>query len=302
MGFFDLQVNGYHGVDFCSESLRAEDVHRACKALRADGIDQILATVITDSVEALERKLTNLARIRGEDDFIESVIAGFHVEGPFISSVPGYVGAHPEEHVLPASVENAQRIVEAGQGLVRLMTLAPEMDERARTIRFLAESGVTVSAGHCNPSLETLQRSIDAGLSMVTHLGNGCPVDLPRHDNIIQRCLGLADKLWICFIPDGAHIPFFALRNYLRIVELERVIFTTDAILAAGMGPGQYELSGFPIEIDEHGVATRPGSQNLAGSTIRGMEVAENLSREFQLTQAEIEACFRDHPKTALGL
>lgn len=302
MGFFDLQVNGYKGVDFCADSLCAEDVRTACVSLRADGIDQILATVITDSIKSLESKLANLARIREEDEFIADVIAGFHVEGPFISPHPGYVGAHSAEHVRSASVEEAKRILDAGEGLVRLVTLAPERDEGARTTQYLKENGVTVSAGHCDPSIEILERAIDAGLSMVTHLGNGCPIDLPRHDNIIQRCLSLSDRLWICFIPDGVHIPFFALRNYLRMIGTDRVIFTTDAIMAAGMKPGRYELSGLPIEIDELGIARRPGSKNLAGSTIRGMEVADNLSRELYLTPAEIESCFREHPKAALGL
>ena len=302
MGFFDLQVNGYQGVDFCSASLQAEDVRRACEALRADGIEQILATVITDSVEAIERKLANLVRIREDDEFIASVIAGFHVEGPFISPKPGFVGAHPAEEVCEATEDRAKRILEAGSGLVRLVTLAPEQDAKARTTKFLVAEGVTVSAGHCDPSLEVLERSIDAGLSMVTHLGNGCPVDLPRHDNIIQRCLSLSERLWICFIPDGVHVPFFALRNYLRLVGVDRVIVTTDAIMAAGLGPGRYELSGVPVEIDENGVARRPGSENLAGSTIRGMQVAENLSRELGLSRSEIQACFHDHPRSALRI
>jgi hypothetical protein len=89
---------------------------------------------------------------------------------------------------------------------------------------------------------------------MITHLGNGCPVILPRHDNFIQRVLSLSDRLWICFIPDGAHVPFFALRNYFKITGLERTIFTSDAIMAAGLGPGIYDLSGAPVEVDAEGV------------------------------------------------
>lgn len=302
MSYFDLQVNGYAGVDFCASRLSAERMREACEALRADGIDEILATIITDSIDSLVDKLRNLVRLREEDDLVREVVRGFHVEGPFISSKAGYVGAHPVGEVVPATPEAAARLIDAGEGLVRLVTLAPECDEDCATTRYLADSGVAVSAGHCDPSLDRMERAIDAGLSMVTHLGNGCPVDLPRHDNIIQRCLALSDRLWIGFIPDGAHVPFFALTNYIRLVGVERTIVTTDAIMAAGLGPGRYELSGAPVEIDADGVARRPGSANLAGSTIRGHQVAANLRTRLGFGDPEIRALFHDNPKRALAL
>lgn len=300
--YFDLQVNGYLGVDFCSADISLEDCRKACDALRADGIGGILATMITDHVPALETKLRQLVRYREEDDLVRETIRGFHVEGPFINATEGYVGAHPPEAVKPANVDDAKRLLEAGGGLVRLVTLAPENDENAATTRFLVESGVTVSAGHCDPSFDCLERAIDAGLSMVTHLGNGCPVVLPRHDNFIQRVLSLADRLWLCFIVDGAHVPWFALRNYIRLAGVERTIATTDAILASGLGPGRYELSGFPIEIDEEGVARRPGSPNLAGSTVRGFQVAANLREHLGFSADEVDAVFRRNPLEATGL
>lgn len=302
MAYFDLQVNGYAGVDFCSDALTLAGCREACEALRADGIGQFLATMITDTVPRLEAKLRKLVRYREEDSLLREMIAGFHVEGPFISPVEGYVGAHPAEAVVPATVEDARRLVEAGQGHIKLITLAPECDAKAATTEFLSALGITVSAGHCNPDLETLKRSLDAGLSMVTHLGNGCPVDLPRHDNFIQRALSLSDRLWLCFIPDGAHVPWFALQNYMRLAGLERTIVTTDAIMAAGLGPGTYELSGAPVVIDEAGVARRPGSENLAGSTVRGVEVAENLRRELGFSEEQVERVFGENPRKALRI
>ena len=302
MAYFDLQVNGYAGVDFCSSSLTLEECRTACEALRADGIDRFLATMITDTVPSLEAKLKQLVRFCEEDDLLSEMIAGFHVEGPFISPLEGYVGAHPAEAVVPATVEDARRLVEAGQGRIKLMTLAPECDAGAKTTEFLSAVGITVSAGHCDPDRETLKRSIDAGLSMVTHLGNGCPVTLPRHDNFVQRALSLSDRLWLCFIPDGAHVPWFVLKNYFDLIGLERAIVTTDAIVAAGLGPGTYELSGAPVVIDEHGVARRPGSPNLAGSTVRGFEVAANLERELSFSVEQVARVFSENPRAALGI
>ncbi len=302
MAFFDLQINGYAGTDFCSNNLTGEQFHHACKALREDGIDGILATVITDSIESLSAKLRTMVRLREEDALIREMVRGFHVEGPFLSPETGYIGAHPAEWVIPATKESAARLLEAGDGLVRLVTLAPEHDHEAKTTQYLVENGVTVSAGHCDPNLETLARSVDAGLSMITHLGNGCPVVLPRHDNFIQRALSLSDRLWLCFIPDGAHVPFFVLRNTLKMIGLERTIFTSDAIMAAGLGPGTYELSGAPVEIDSDGIARRPGSLNLAGSTIRGFKVAENLRNELGMSEEEVLRVYGENALLALNL
>jgi N-acetylglucosamine-6-phosphate deacetylase len=302
MPYFDLQINGYVGVDFCSMDLDGESMRRACEALEADGIKGILATLITDRIDSLCAKLRAMVRFREQDETIRRVVRGFHVEGPFLNASPGYIGAHPPDCVVPARRDDAARLLEAGEGFVRLVTLAPENDEGADTVRYLAGEGVTVSAGHCDPDLTTLERAIDAGLSMVTHLGNGCPVVLPRHDNFIQRVLSLSDRLWVCYIADGFHVPFFALRNYYRLTGLERSIFTTDAITAAGLGPGVYDLSGSPVEVDEQGVARRPGSENLAGSTIRGHQVAANLREQLDLDEAGIDRVYRENPLRALGL
>jgi len=302
MGYFDIQVNGYLGADFCSSELTLEEMHKACEGMKADGLTGILATLITDHVDSLASKLRRMVQFREEDSLVADMIQGFHVEGPFLNALPGYIGAHPPECVCPATPDDAARIVEAGNGLVRLLTLAPENDANFATTRFLAEQGITVSAGHCDPDLETLQGAIDAGLSMITHLGNGCPVELPRHENFIQRTLSLAEHLWFGFIPDGAHVPFFALKNYLKICGLDRAIMTTDAILAAGLGPGTYELSGAPVEIDDAGVARRPGSPNLAGSTIRAHQVVKNLKESLGFSDEEVRLVFDGNPRKSVGL
>jgi len=299
---FDLQVNGYRGADFCSADLTPERCRAACRALAADGVDGILATVITDSIDALCSKLRRLVALRVEDPEIRRMIAGFHVEGPFISAAPGFVGAHPPEHVRPADVDSMRRLLDAGSGLVRLVTLAPEHDPGLATTAFLARRGITVSAGHCDPSRDCLERAIDAGLSMVTHLGNGCPTTLPRHDNVIQRMLAVRDRLWICFIPDGAHVPFFALRNYLDLCGVDRAVMVTDCIAASGLGPGLHTFSGMTVEVDAAGVARRPGAANLAGSTVTMPQVRDNLARHLGLAPADVARLVDANPRAAIGM
>jgi N-acetylglucosamine-6-phosphate deacetylase len=301
-GGFDIQVNGYAGADFCSRDLTLEQCRRACEALAADGFAAILATVITDSIDGITAKLARLVEFRDRDPAIARMIAGFHVEGPFLSRKPGCPGAHDPAKIEPATVDAAKRIIEAGAGLVRLVTLAPECDATLATTSYLARAGVTVSAGHCDPSLDELRAAIDAGLSMVTHLGNGCALDLPRHDNFIQRALFLHDRLWICYIPDGVHVPYFALANYLAVSGLDRSIMVTDAIVVAKLPPGRYAYGEGEVEVDAAGVARRPGLKNLAGSTISMRQVRENLARHLGLDDAAIEQLTATNPRRAVGL
>ena len=157
-----------------------------------------------------------------QDPLVREVIWGIHIEGPFLNETPGYVGAHPPQAVRPADVDAMKRLLEAAGGLARLVTLAPERDPGSKVVRYLARQKVLVSAGHCDPSFDELRAAIDAGLSLFTHLGNGCPMMLPRHDNIIQRVLALRDRLTIMFIADGVHVPPLALGNYLRLAGIER--------------------------------------------------------------------------------
>ena len=299
---FDVQINGYAGVDFCSASLTADELHHACQVLRKDGVEGFLFTLITDTVPSLTEKLKNLAKLRSTDPLAKKMIAGVHIEGPFLNPETGYIGAHPPEAVVPATPDAAQRLLDAADGLTRIFTLAPEQDEGGRTTQHLVDQGIAVSAGHCNPSLDQLHESIDSGLSMVTHFGNGCPVTLPRHDNVLQRFLTYRDRLWFSFIPDGAHVDFYALRNYLDLVGVDHAVMITDAITAATLEPGLHEISGMTVEVDENGVARRPGSANLAGSTVTMPQIQENLKLHLGLSDHDIRQLIDVNPRRAAGL
>jgi len=259
----DLQLNGYRGIDFNSSDLTSESLHRAAEAMVRDGCGQCLATIITDSIESMAAKIQALRLAIESNPLVRSVFLGIHIEGPFINPEPGYHGAHPKQHARTASVSDALQLVEAGGGLVRLMTLAPEMDPEFHVTRRLVATGIRVSAGHCNPSSEILREAVDAGLSLFTHLGNGCPALLPRHNNIIQRTLALRSLPFVMFIADGIHVPCDALGNYLRCVGLDRVVMVTDGTSAAGMGPGRYQLSGIDVVVDASGAAWSPDRSHL---------------------------------------
>ena len=298
----DLQVNGYAGTDFNGDDLTAEALHHACVCLREDDCDSILATFITDDVATLERRMSTLVRLREQDELARSVIAGIHIEGPFINPEKGYVGAHPPQCVKPANIEDTKRLLDAAGGLTRIVTLAPEKDEHFHVTEFLANNGITVSAGHCNPSLDVLHAAAEHGLTMFTHVGNGCPMLMHRHDNIIQRALSLRDKLWLCFIPDGVHIDFFALQNYLRVAGLEKTIFVTDAISAARLGPGKFTLAGWDIQIGEDLVARSPDGSHFVGSTVTIPRIVANGQQQLGLSKADLKLLLDTNPRKAIGL
>ena len=300
-GYVDLQVNGYAGVDFNADGLSGEALHEACERLEADGNAGVLATIVTDEVGVMCTRLERLVRLRGVDETAQRVIWGIHIEGPFINETPGYVGAHPPAAVRPADIDAAQRLLAAADGLTRILTLAPERDPGLKLTRFLVEQGITVSAGHSNPSLSELEAAIDAGLSVFTHLGNGCPMLLDRHDNIIQRALSLAPSLWLCFIADNVHVPCVALGNYLRAAGIDRCIVVTDAIAAAGQGPGRYTIGSQAVEVDENLVARFPGEDTfLAGSAVTMPRSARNLRDVIGLSEEEVRSLTSLNPRQLL--
>jgi N-acetylglucosamine-6-phosphate deacetylase len=239
--------------------------------------------------------MARVVELRSRDPLLQRLLIGIHVEGPFINPKRGYVGAHPPDAVQPASKSAAAKLVEAGGGLVRLITLAPECDPGLDVTRFLADQNLIVSAGHTDADLSTLHAAVDAGLSMFTHLGNGCPMEIPRHDNIIQRVLSLAGKIRIGLIGDGVHIPLFALKNYVQAAGVENCFVVSDAMSAAGLGPGVYRLGRNEVAVGEDCAARSPDGSHLMGSAVTMRRSAE-LLRKIGLSQSDVDRLTMHNP------
>ena len=294
-GYVDLQVNGCFGVDFNAPTIRIDQIHSACHRLRADGVSKILATVITAAPDQMETCLRNLVEARDQDALTREVIAGLHVEGPFISREKGYFGAHPLAAVRQGDTGLTARLLDAGNGLVRLFTLAPESDPAGKVTQFLVERGVQVSAGHTDASLDEMMTCIDQGLSLFTHLGNGCPLHLHRHDNIIQRALSLHRYLQFGLIADGVHLPLFMLRNIIELAGLERCFVVTDSMAAAGLGPGRYTLGEQQVEVDETLAVWSQDRSHLVGSAATMNSCTEILTTAG-FTPDQVSALTIHHP------
>lgn len=283
---FDLQVNGFAGVDFQQDGLSRNDLKRAVDRLRARSMERILFTLITDDIDALCRRLEIAETHCRKDPLIGETIAGYHVEGPYLSPVPGYCGAHDPKKMRAPSWTEFRRLNEAAGGRIRLVTLAPELRGSAEFIAEARRAKVVVSIGHSQASESEIDSAIQAGATLCTHLGNGVPGQLPRHDNVIQRLLA-RDELTACVIPDGIHLPPFVLKNFFRAKPAGKFVLTTDAMAAADMPPGRYSVGKIEVEVGADRVVREPGKPNFAGSSLTLDDGVANAARWLGISPTE---------------
>jgi N-acetylglucosamine-6-phosphate deacetylase len=298
---FDLQANGFAGVDFQRPGLPAAEMERAVAALRAHDTARILLTLITDTVEAMAAQLEHCERLAAGRPAVRAMLAGYHLEGPYLLPEPGYHGAHDPRKMKRPDCREFDRLWAASGGQVRLITLAPEWPGSAEFIRHVVAHGVRVAIGHSNADDRAIDEAVAAGLTLCTHVGNGTPMQLPRHDNIIQRLLA-RDELWAVFIPDGIHVPPGTLRNFVRAKPREKVLFTSDCMAAAAAAPGRYTLGKIEVEAGADGVVREPGRPNFAGSALTMDRAVANVQRYLGWTEAEARHACGAGVAQALGL
>jgi len=273
---FEVQVNGFAGTDFQQDALTEEALLRAVRGLAAHQTERFFATFITDAPEAVCARLAHMERLRAGNEILAAAICGYHLEGPWVSPEPGFIGAHDPKCVSPPSIEAFERFQAAANGCIRLITLAPELPGSAELIRHATACGVAVSLGHTNASDADIDGAIAAGARFCTHLGNGIPPLVHRHDNVMQRLLA-RDELTAFFIPDGIHIPPPMLKNLFRAKPPGRALFTTDCMSAAGAPAGRYRLGKHELEVGEDRVVRVPGSPMFAGSALTPDQGVINL-------------------------
>ena len=274
---FDPQINGFAGVDFQSADLTVDGVEHAVSALRDAGCSHLLPTVITGSVDRMEAQFATLAAAVGNGR-VRDAVPGFHMEGPFLSAIEGFRGAHDPACLRdpdPATYERLQRA--AGRRIV-MLTLAPELPGAVELIRRAAADGVTVCAGHSDAGGADLEEAVRAGLRLWTHLGNGCPAQLHRHDNVINRALA-CPELAASVVPDGIHLPPAVLGRLTAGLGPSRLFATTDAMAAAGAPPGIYGLGEKRLEVGADRVVRDVGGTYFAGSSLTPLEGLYNLVR-----------------------
>ena len=237
-GLIDVQINGFMGVDFSGPDLTVEGIRKATKALWKAGVTTYFPTIITSDFNRMKKNFAVLAQAQ-KDPEIGGSIPGFHLEGPYISPLPGFRGAHLEKYIKNPDWEEFQELQRAANNGIKLITVAPELEGAIPFIRNCVANGITVALGHHNGSAEDIMRAIDAGAKMATHLGNGCANEINRHHNPIWPQLA-DDRITPSIIADGFHLTKEEVRSFYKVKGPDKTILVSDALDLAGLPPGEY--------------------------------------------------------------
>ena len=267
--FLDVHIHGAAGHDVMEATPEALGAVGGFLATRGTG--SFLATTVTAPLDATLRAVAGLARLIEKPELIEAKSkngqpmarpAGIHLEGPFLSHEK--CGVQPVEHMLTPDIATFDRLFEAAEGKVRLMTLAPELPGAVELTAHATGRGVRVSLGHSNAMAAETRAAIDAGAASATHTFNAMRALDHREPGILGVVL-TADSLYAELICDGIHTAPEMVRLWYRAKGPARGILVTDAMSAAGMPDGEYQLGGFAVHV-ANGRAMARGV--LAGSVL----------------------------------
>ena len=259
-GLVDLQINGCFGVDFvAADPAGWAEVSRR---LPETGVTSFLPTFITAPLHDLVAALRRTAAL--PEDLGGARVLGVHVEGPFLA--PDRHGAHDPALLRDPTPEAIDALIDASPGLLRMHTLAPERTGGLAAIRRLAEAGVLVSVGHSDATAEQTEAAADAGARLVTHLFNAMRPLHHREPGVVGQ--GLTDPRLTCGLIADLHHVAAQVCLLAFAAAPGRIVLVTDAVAAAGMPPGTYDLGGQQVCVDPLGLPRRADG-TIAGSGLR---------------------------------
>jgi N-acetylglucosamine-6-phosphate deacetylase len=299
-GLVDLQVNGYKGVHFSDINLTRDDFIFACRGVFEAGTTAFLPTMITSPKEVYEHNLPIMAAVLQETEF-QGKLLGFHIEGPFISKQEGARGAHDEQWISKPDVDYLKQLIEWADGQIKLLTIAANLEGAEKLARYAVSQGIAVSLGHQMASDTDLAKLAQAGAVSLTHLGNGIPTMLPRHENPIWAGLG-NDDLVAIIITDGHHLPVSILKTIIRTKGPEHCIVVSDASSPAGLPPGKYEALGHQVMLEGDGLLRDLTTGYLGGSSASMLQCMNHLASLNLVSQDELFAMGFDNPLALIGL
>ncbi|WP_435021618.1 N-acetylglucosamine-6-phosphate deacetylase [Tundrisphaera sp. TA3] len=294
--FWDIQTNGRWGISFSAPDLTVDQVVEVVRAQAHLGTARLCPTLITAMPDATIHGVRTIAQACDAHPDVASMILGIHLEGPYLSEIDGYRGAHPIAAIRDPDRGEFEAIQAASGGRVVMMTLAPERPGSLPFIEWLVARGVAVAVGHTAADGATLRAAAASGARLSTHLGNGIASPLPRHPNPIWDQAAL-DELWASVIADGHHLEPCVLKTLVRAKTPERVILVSDASPLAGLPPGRHG----EWEVVPEGKVVVAGTPYLAGAMQGMAEGTDALIRVAGLTPAQAIAAGTKHPARFLG-
>lgn len=289
-GFVDAHAHGGGGFAFTSGGQQA--AAEVAAAHRRRGTTTMMASLVTDGVDALERSVRELAEL-----VHDGVLAGIHLEGPWLS--PKHAGAHRPDLLCSPDPASVDRLLSAGDGAVRMVTLAPELDGGLDAVRQLASSGVVVAIGHTDATYDVARAALDAGATVGTHLYNAMRRLHHREPGPVVALLEHPDA-YVELIADGVHLHPAVLAQ-AAATKPHLSVLVTDAMAAAAAADGDYRLGPMDVKVRD-GVARLADTGAIAGSTLTMARAVKYATTVAGLPIEEVVRAATASPATLLGL
>ncbi len=298
LGGVDLQINGALGTAFPDlNPENAGDLQKICDYLWDSGVDAFLPTLVTTSVENIERSLTVVSNFM-QDQTSGAKVLGVHLEGPFLN--PQKRGAHPQEFLLNLSLAEVKRVLSNFTQIIKVITLAPELDANNEVISYLHQQGITVSLGHSQATAEQAQSAFNAGATMVTHAFNAMPPLHHREPGLLAAAI-THENVMCGFIADGKHVSPMMIDLLLRASDYTKGLFlVSDALAPLGLPDGTYPWDSREITVSDGTARLADGT--LSGTTLPLLCGVENLVKWGICNVETAIAIATSAPRQAIGL
>lgn len=267
-GFIDIHNHGNSGYDVMDATEEAID--NIAEFHIKNGVTSFLGTVITSSYEKIENAITNLVNYNNKLD--KSNLVGIHLEGPFFAIEKK--GAQPEKHIKVPDIDYMKKIMGISKGKMKMVSLAPELKGALPVISYLKSNNVIVAMAHSNATYEEAKKGISEGVSIATHLYNGMRSFSHREPGIVGAAL-TDDRVYCELIYDTIHLHDTSVEIAMNMKGMDKIVLVSDAMRAAGLTDGEYELGGQKVYVKKGGARLENGS--LAGSTLNLRRAVHNM-------------------------
>jgi N-acetylglucosamine-6-phosphate deacetylase len=290
-GFVDIHVHGGGGASFTDGD--AEQVRCAAEFHARRGTTSIVASLVTAPLAELERRAALLADLAAD-----GVIAGIHLEGPFLSAAR--CGAQDPRYLIPPDRAALARLIDAARGYLRMVTIAPELPGALHLIKDAVHAGITAAIGHTDATAAEASAAIDAGATHATHLFNGMRPLKHREPGAVGALLDRSEVT--CeVIADGVHLADTIVRIVASAVGPGRLALVSDAMAAAGMPDGTYPLGPLQVRVTD-GVARLAEGNSIAGSTVTMSDLVHRAVTEIGLPVPDAADAASSTPAHAIGI
>lgn len=298
-GLIDLHFHGCKGYDFCDGT--SEAIAKIAEYEASVGVTAICPATMTLPVNELEEILAVAAKYKKENASGGQGVAdlvGVNMEGPFISEAKK--GAQDERNIISCDAGICRRFLNASEGLVKFVGIAPERNEKAQEFIRQMKDEVHISLAHTNADYDTAMAAFEAGADHAVHLYNAMPAFTHRKPGVVGAVSDSAhvNAEMIC---DGVHIHPSVVRATFKMLGADRIVLISDSMRATGMPDGQYTLGGLDVNV-AGGKATLVSNGALAGSATNLMECMKTVVKVMGIPLKTAVACASMNPAKCLGI